>query len=58
MLQTARDASCHASRTRVSSLSDLAPAGLDRADFLFSANKQVEPEELSQHCLRRRTVTR
>lgn len=33
--------------TRISSLSAPGPSGLDRADFLFSANRQVEPEELS-----------
>ena len=34
-------------RTRISSLSEPGPSGLDKADFLFSANRQVEPEELS-----------
>lgn len=33
--------------TRISSLSAPGPSGLDKADFLFSANRQVEPEELS-----------
>ena len=33
---------------RVSSLSAPGPSGVDRADFLFSANRQVEPEELSR----------
>jgi DNA repair protein RecN (Recombination protein N) len=28
--------------------SDLTPAGTDHADFLFSANKQVEPENLAR----------
>jgi DNA repair protein RecN (Recombination protein N) len=33
--------------TRISSLSAPGPSGLDKADYLFSANRQVEPEELS-----------
>jgi len=33
--------------TRISSLSVPTPSGADKADFLFSANRQVEPEELS-----------
>jgi DNA repair protein RecN (Recombination protein N) len=33
--------------TRISSLSAPASSGIDKADFLFSANRQVEPEELS-----------
>ncbi len=33
---------------RISSLDAPGPAGLDRVDFLFSANRQVEPEELSR----------
>ena len=33
--------------TRISSLSAPASSGADKADFLFSANRQVEPEELS-----------
>jgi DNA repair protein RecN (Recombination protein N) len=33
--------------TRISSLSEPGPSGLDKADFLFSANRQVKPEELS-----------
>ncbi len=32
---------------RISSLSTPASSGADKADFLFSANRQVEPEELS-----------
>jgi len=33
---------------RISSLDIAGPAGLDRVDFLFSANRQVGPEELSR----------
>jgi DNA repair protein RecN (Recombination protein N) len=33
--------------TRISSLSAPSSSGADKADFLFSANRQVEPEELS-----------
>ena len=33
---------------RVTGLATPGPAGLDRVDFLFSANRQVEPEELSR----------
>lgn len=33
---------------RLGSLDEPGPAGLDRIDFLFSANRQVEPEELSR----------
>lgn len=35
--------------TRLEGLSSPGQAGLDQAEFLFSANRQVEPEELS-HC--------
>ena len=34
-------------QARITSLSEPGPSGLDKADFLFSANRQVEPEELS-----------
>lgn len=34
-------------QARISNLSEPGPSGLDKADFLFSANRQVEPEELS-----------
>ena len=34
-------------RAQITSLSEPGPSGLDKADFLFSANRQVEPEELS-----------
>jgi DNA repair protein RecN (Recombination protein N) len=34
--------------TRLAGLSSPGPAGLDRAEFLFSANRQVQPEELSR----------
>ena len=33
---------------RVTGLATPGPAGLDRVDFLFSANRQVDPEELSR----------
>lgn len=33
---------------RISRLGEPGPAGLDRIDFLFSANRQIEPEELSR----------
>jgi DNA repair protein RecN (Recombination protein N) len=33
---------------RVTPLDELGPAGLDRVEFLFSANRQVGPEELSR----------
>jgi len=33
---------------RIKSLAEPGPAGLERIDFLFSANRQVEPEELSR----------
>ena len=33
---------------RISTLGTPGPSGLDRVDFLFSANRQVEPEELSR----------
>jgi DNA repair protein RecN (Recombination protein N) len=33
---------------RLNSSDEPGPYGIDRADFLFSANKQVEPEELSR----------
>lgn len=33
---------------RITRLASTGPAGLDRADFLFTANRQVEPEELSR----------
>ncbi|MDZ7635283.1 MAG: DNA repair protein RecN [Bacteroidales bacterium] len=33
---------------RVTGLTASGPAGLDKVDFLFSANRQVEPEELSR----------
>lgn len=34
--------------TGLTGLSSPGPSGLDRAEFLFSANRQVEPEELSR----------
>jgi DNA repair protein RecN (Recombination protein N) len=34
--------------TRIDSLTSPGPSGMDRVDFLFSANRQVEPEELSR----------
>ena len=34
--------------TRISALAAPGPAGTDRIDFLFSANRQVAPEELSR----------
>ncbi|MDX9773922.1 MAG: DNA repair protein RecN [Bacteroidales bacterium] len=34
---------------RLNGIKEPGPYGIDRADFLFSANRQVEPEELS-HC--------
>jgi len=34
--------------TRISALAAPGPAGTDRIDFLFSANRQVPPEELSR----------
>lgn len=34
--------------TRMMSLQAPGPSGLDKAEFLFSANRQVEPEELSR----------
>ena len=33
---------------RISTLGTPGPSGLDRVDFLFSANRQVDPEELSR----------
>jgi DNA repair protein RecN (Recombination protein N) len=35
-------------RILLSKLQDFAPSGIDHADFLFSANKQVEPENLAK----------
>jgi DNA repair protein RecN (Recombination protein N) len=35
-------------RIAISELPDYSPSGTDHADFLFSANKQVEPEDLSR----------
>ncbi len=35
-------------RISLTSLKDFTPAGTDHADFLFSANKQVEPENLAK----------
>jgi DNA repair protein RecN (Recombination protein N) len=35
-------------RISLTSVQDFTPAGIDHADFLFSANKQVEPEDLSR----------
>lgn len=35
-------------RISLKSLSDFTPSGTDHADFLFSANKQVEPENLAR----------
>ncbi len=34
-------------QARISNLNEPGSSGLDKADFLFSANRQVEPEELS-----------
>ena len=35
-------------RISFSELNELSPSGTDHADFLFSANKQVEPENLAK----------
>ena len=35
-------------RVSLSRLDDFTPSGCDHADFLFSANKQVEPENLAK----------
>ncbi|HAM10678.1 MAG: DNA repair protein RecN [Bacteroidetes bacterium GWE2_41_25] len=35
-------------RIELSSASDFKPSGIDNADFLFSANKQIAPENLSK----------
>ena len=35
-------------RISLTRLDDFTPSGCDHADFLFSANKQVEPENLAK----------